>query len=131
MSRPRSKSFTQKVQKIVVNSIFVPAVGVFSTFVICIACFPGVSTSLRSHTLNLKSWQPIWIVFFYNVCDLIGKALPAYYMPFDGDTVAIPVVLQAFSLPIMVLEKFYDFGPDDKSQFHFVFAFFRNESLLT
>ena len=133
--------------------IKVPAAGVFVTFTVCIACFPGVATSMTSkvrvcggakrraekarildidvrggeersdyaadsttvsNVKNMRSsqelgdWYPVLAVLCYNTADLVGKSLPGFWQPFNGTTVIIPVLLNVFVLPIMILEKHFD-----------------------
>ncbi|GMH52127.1 hypothetical protein TrST_g4230 [Triparma strigata] len=106
LSRPRSRSTTQKVRERMLSKIKIPAIGVFTSFTICIACFPGIATSMKSEALG--DWFPVLVVFCYNTFDLIGKALPAWWQPFDGKTVLLPVFLNLTILPLMILEKHYD-----------------------
>ena len=88
------------------SQIKIPAAGVFITFTVCIACFPGVATSMKSKELG--DWYPVLAVLCYNTADLVGKSLPGFWQPFDGTTVIIPVLLNVCVLPIMVLEKHFD-----------------------
>ncbi|GMI32234.1 hypothetical protein TeGR_g5630 [Tetraparma gracilis] len=107
LSRPRNRSFPPKVKMTVAKRIAAPAVGVFLSFVVCIACFPGIATSMHSND-GFDSWYPVLVVACYNTADLVGKALPAVFMPFRGKRVLFLVVLQALVLPLMILEKVYD-----------------------
>lgn len=132
LSRPRNRSFPPKVKMTVAKRIAAPAVGVFLSFVVCIACFPGIATSMHSNNGFDRcapppypptplpapspppppkpncSWYPVLVVACYNTADLVGKALPAVFMPFRGKRVLFLVVLQALVLPLMILEKVYD-----------------------
>ncbi|GMH84728.1 hypothetical protein TL16_g10009 [Triparma laevis f. inornata] len=109
LSRPRSRSTTQKVRERMLSRIKLPAIGVFTSFTVCIACFPGIATSMKSEALG--DWFPVLIVFCYNTFDLVGKALPAFWQPFDGNTVLLPVLMNVVILPLMILEKHYDDEP--------------------
>ena len=58
----------------VLTHVWAEGLTAFLTFAVCLACFPGLSTSFRSHTLGLGSWFPLLMVALYNSGDLIGKA---------------------------------------------------------
>jgi len=51
----------------------VQCASVYSVFLVCLATFPGLTTSLRSTTWQLGSWYPIVLVLAYNAADLLGK----------------------------------------------------------
>jgi len=107
LARPKKRSFNPAVKHTIARRILSPALGVFLTFAICIASFPGIATSLHSTTLNLGDWFPIVTVAVYNTCDLVGKALPSFFMPFKGRGVLVLVAMQAMCLPVMIMEKKY------------------------
>jgi len=56
LARPRKRSFAPQVKAAIAKRIAAPAAGVFLSFVVCIACFPGIATSMHSTTLDLGSW---------------------------------------------------------------------------
>lgn len=56
--------------------VYVEATCVFSVFTVCLATFPGLTTSLES-TAGLGTWYPILLVLAYNSGDLLGKTLPS------------------------------------------------------
>ena len=64
----------------------------FLVFTLCISCFPGIATSLKSTTLNLDSWFPIAMVGCYNTADLVGKTIPTIWCPWNGRNAWVTVV---------------------------------------
>ena len=87
----------------VLAAILKPAGVVCSTFVVCLACFPGLTTSLVSRTMDLGDWFPVLLVFAYNTADMIGKSLPAYKMLFTVDTLIAPALLHLLFIPLFVV----------------------------
>jgi len=57
------------------SEVWLESLSAFLVFVTCLACFPGLATSLTSPTLG--SWFPLLMVAAYNCGDLFGKTLPA------------------------------------------------------
>ncbi|EOD26492.1 hypothetical protein EMIHUDRAFT_463352 [Emiliania huxleyi CCMP1516] len=57
------------------RAVWLESLSAFLVFVTCLACFPGLATSLTSPTLG--SWFPLLMVAAYNCGDLFGKTLPA------------------------------------------------------
>jgi len=79
----------------------------YLTFAICIALFPGLSTSLRSKTLSLGSYFPILVVAAYNVSDLLGKITGNFVVPTRSGLVGL-IALQLLSVPVLILSKYAD-----------------------
>lgn len=52
-------------------------------FTVTLACFPGLTSTLKSSTLNLGDWFPIVLIALYNIGDLVGKSGPGYYNAFE------------------------------------------------
>lgn len=96
------KSVFQKVLK--------PVVMVFMTYSICLGCFPGLTTSIRSITFNLGDWLPVILVAAYNLGDMIGKSLPAYYMFLTVETLHRPLYLQLLFIPLLFIDVIHPVG---------------------
>jgi equilibrative nucleoside transporter 1/2/3 len=88
---------------VVFRTIAKPAAVVCSTFVVCLACFPGLTTALRSRTLDLGDWFPVLLVCAYNTADLVGKSLPAYRMLFDQHSLVFPALAHLLFVPLFAL----------------------------
>ena len=71
------------------SSLAIPAGTVTAGFLVCLSCFPGLTTSLQSRTLALGDWFPVLLVFAYNTCDLVRRDRVA------GMRAATPLVLRA------------------------------------
>ncbi|GMI05851.1 hypothetical protein TrRE_jg12405 [Triparma retinervis] len=68
---------TRKVKNKILLRIQVPLLTIFLVFTLCISCFPGVATTLRSDTWGMGTWFPLAMVAAYNTADLLGKTLPS------------------------------------------------------
>ena len=80
------------------------SVSVFVVFLVCLSCFPGLTTSLHSHSWDLGDWFPLLLVATYNTGDLVGKWLPAPRLPLIGRY--LPARVRLFGrgmLPVVVL----------------------------
>ena len=80
------------------------SVSVFVVFLVCLSCFPGLTTSLHSHSWDLGDWFPLLLVATYNTGDLVGKWLPAPRLPLVGRY--LPARVRLFGrgmLPVVVL----------------------------
>ena len=103
------------------------SVSVFVVFLVCLSCFPGLTTSLHSHSWDLGDWCarpprpaprppppspphpshlrfPLLLVATYNTGDLVGKWLPAPRLPLIGRY--LPARVRLFGrgmLPVVVL----------------------------
>ena len=56
-----------------------PAFGIFIIYMVTLSIFPGfIAEDLESKLL--KDWYPILLISVYNVTDLIGKSLTAFYV---------------------------------------------------
>ena len=105
---PTVDLLTRKVKNKILLRIQVPLVTVFLVFTLCISCFPGVATTLRSDTWGLGTWFPLAMVAAYNVADLIGKTLPSYTKAWKGRNVwvtAVPLLLTAVLMVMEVSEE--------------------------
>ncbi|XP_077250119.1 equilibrative nucleotide transporter 1-like [Tasmannia lanceolata] len=54
--------------------------GIFLIYVVTLSIFPGYITE-DVHSQLLKDWYPLLLITAYNVFDLVGKSLPAIYLP--------------------------------------------------
>lgn len=101
----------------VMRSIASLAIIVCSTFVVCLGCFPGLTTSLKSRTMHLGDWFPVLLVLSYNTGDLIGKSLPNWLqvpgrcMLFNASTLVFPAVAHLAFVPAF-LAIAHGFGSD-------------------
>ncbi|KAK4774829.1 hypothetical protein SAY86_009764 [Trapa natans] len=69
--RPRFLNVAQKIR--------VPGLGIVVIYIVTLSIFPGfISEDLRSDLL--KDWYPILLITVYNVADLTGKSLTAFYV---------------------------------------------------
>ena len=89
------------------RKVCLECVSVFLVFVVCLACFPGLSTSFVSLDWNLGTWFPLLMVAMYNIGDLIGKASPSSIRLIDARTLPIWVVAHFFFLPFFLILSFY------------------------
>ncbi|XP_078166756.1 equilibrative nucleotide transporter 1 [Carex rostrata] len=53
--------------------------GIFLIYMVTLSIFPGYITE-DVHSEALKDWYPIILIACYNIFDLAGKVLPAYYL---------------------------------------------------
>lgn len=83
-----SLTFMEQV-RMVLPFVYVPATATFVSFAVCIACFPGLTTSLKSLTFHIGDWFPLLMIFMFSSGDLIGKYLPGITDSY-GDNVFIP-----------------------------------------
>jgi hypothetical protein len=79
-----------------------PAGVVMVGFLVCLACFPGLTTSLTSRTLDLGDWFPVLLVLCYNTFDLVGKTLPGYKLVFDERTLPWAALAHCGFIPLFV-----------------------------
>jgi hypothetical protein len=79
-----------------------PATVVTITFIVCLSCFPGLTTSLMSRSLRLGDWFPVLLVLVYNTADLIGKALPNYKLLLSLDTLPYASIVHLLFIPLFV-----------------------------
>lgn len=79
-----------------------PATVVTITFIVCLSCFPGLTTSLLSRSLNLGDWFPVLLVLIYNTGDLFGKALPNYKLILTLDTLPYASLIHLLFIPLFV-----------------------------
>jgi equilibrative nucleoside transporter 1/2/3 len=57
-----------------------PAFGIFIIYIVTLSIFPGfIAEDLESKVL--KDWYPIILITVYNLADLMGKSLTAFYVP--------------------------------------------------
>jgi hypothetical protein len=95
---------TRKVKNKILLRIQVPLLTIFLVFTLCISCFPGVATTLRSDTWGMGTWFPLAMVAAYNTADLLGKTLPSYTRPWKGKNVWATAVPLLFVVALMVME---------------------------
>merc|ERR1740130_1380732 len=88
----------------VLRHVWREAFAAFLAFAVCLACFPGLSTTFASHSWGLGSWFPLVMVALYNSGDLIGKALPARVRLIrDNKQLLCWVAAHVFFVPIFLL----------------------------
>ncbi len=85
------------------RDVWVECASVFTCFVVCLACFPGLSTSFVSRDWHIGSWFPLLMVAMYNVGDLVGKALPASVRLIELRTLPWWVLAHVTFLPLFLL----------------------------
>eukprot|EP01018_Ginkgo_biloba_P010708 Gb_12127 [translate_table: standard] len=61
--------------------------GILLIYVITLSIFPGYLTE-DVHSRLLKDWYPILLITGYNLFDLVGKSLTAFYVP-ESSSIAI------------------------------------------
>ncbi|OQR94576.1 equilibrative Nucleoside Transporter (ENT) family [Achlya hypogyna] len=88
----------------------------FCTFCICLACFPGLTSSVAS----ASSWFPVLMVGAYTVGDLVGKMLPLHCMLLTVDTVHYPLALQALFVPVFMFDVLHPFLLSDGATYSLV-----------
>lgn len=86
----------------VLTALSIPAAVVTCGFLTCLACFPGLTTSLTSRTLNLGDWYPVLLVFAYNTFDLVGKSLPSVRLLFTAETLPFAGACHLLFIPAFV-----------------------------
>uniref|UniRef100_A0A0E0LSA9 Equilibrative nucleotide transporter 1 n=1 Tax=Oryza punctata TaxID=4537 RepID=A0A0E0LSA9_ORYPU len=59
-------------------------IGIALIYAITLSIFPGYITE-DVHSEALKDWYPIMLITAYNVFDLVGKSLPAFYFLEDAN----------------------------------------------
>jgi equilibrative nucleoside transporter 1/2/3 len=98
MARPVSPTVGTVLRHTLVESSCI-----FTVFFVCLAIFPGLTTSLESSAWHLGSWYPILLVAAYNTGDLIGKSLPAYKRLIDRARLPCCTACHALFLPLLLL----------------------------
>ena len=89
------------------TSVSKQAAVAFLTFSICLACFPGLTTSAKSTTYHLGDWMDVVLVAAYNIGDLVGKSLPASVELLTVKTLHRPLGFQLAFIPLFVLDLEY------------------------
>ena len=82
---------------------WIQSLSVYSVFLVCLATFPGLTTSLVSTTWHLGDWYPIILVAAYNTGDLFGKSLPGAYRLLNNTTLPIAAALHTLFVPLFLL----------------------------
>ena len=82
---------------------WIQSLSVYSVFLVCLATFPGLTTSLVSTTWHLGDWYPIILVAAYNTGDLFGKSLPGLYRLLNNTTLPIAAALHTLFVPLFLL----------------------------
>lgn len=63
----------------VARKIRLPVFGIFMIYMVTLSIFPGfIAEDLQSHIF--KDWYPILLISVYNVADLMGKCVTAFYV---------------------------------------------------
>ncbi|KDO23602.1 hypothetical protein SPRG_10797 [Saprolegnia parasitica CBS 223.65] len=89
----------------VVRRAWRPVGMAFATFCVCLACFPGLTSSVAS----TSSWFPVLMVGAYTVGDLIGKMLPLHCMLLSVETVHYPLLLQLSFVPLFMYDVLHPY----------------------
>eukprot|EP00966_Prymnesium_polylepis_P322964 7379186-Prymnesium_polylepis.1 len=76
---------------------------VFLVFLVCLTCFPGLTTSISSTSWGLGSWYPLLLVASYNAADLLGKSLPAKVRLFGPAALPCCVLVHGSFVPFFLL----------------------------
>jgi len=77
-------------------------------FIVCLACFPGLTSSLQSTSWNLGSWFPLVLISLYNIGDLVGKTSPTIKMCLRADNVHMPAIFMViFFVPAFLSCLFF------------------------
>jgi len=92
---------TSSVGEVLVQ-VLRPASVVMLGFLVCLACFPGLTTSLTSRTLGLGDWFPVILVLCFNSFDLVGKTLPGYKLLFDEQALPWAALAHCGFIPLFV-----------------------------
>jgi hypothetical protein len=87
----------------VARAVAMPAAVVCSGFTVCLACFPGLTTSLVSTTLGLGDWFPVLLVLAFNAFDLVGKTLPTLVLVLTKDTLPCAALGHLLFVPVFWL----------------------------
>ena len=76
---------------------------VFLVFLVCLTCFPGLTTSIVSTSWHLGSWYPLLLVATYNGADFVGKSLPAQIKLFGSAALPYYVLVHVCFVPAFLL----------------------------
>ena len=82
---------------------WVPSCSVYVVFLVTLATFPGLTTSLVSTTWQLGDWYPLLLVAVYNAADLLGKSLPGVARLLSRRTLPLAAAAHALFVPIFVM----------------------------
>ncbi|RHY31016.1 hypothetical protein DYB32_003826 [Aphanomyces invadans] len=74
----------------------------FATFCICLACYPGLTTAIRSASFG-PTWFPVVLTAAFTVGDVVGKSLPLTLRLLTLETLHYPLALQATFIPLFIL----------------------------
>ena len=83
----------------VLRAVWRQAASALLCFFICLSCFPGLTSSLRSRTWHLGDWFALALITLYNCGDLVGKTLPSYVMVFSARSILRPAVAMVLFVP--------------------------------
>ena len=75
---------------------------VFTTFLVALSIFPGLTTSLVS-TMGLGGWYPLLLVGAYNSGDLVGKSAPTLFRLVNRATLPVCATLHCLFVPALLL----------------------------
>ena len=89
----------------------VQSTSVYAVFLVCLATFPGLTTSLVSTTLGLADWYPLLLVAAYNTCDLLGKSLPGKLRLLTDASLPIAAACHTLFVPLFLLLAHPDLLP--------------------
>ncbi|XP_051201047.1 equilibrative nucleotide transporter 1 [Lolium perenne] len=74
-------------------------VGVILIYGVTLSIFPGFITE-DVHSEALQDWYPIMLISAYNVFDLVGKCLPALYLPENGNVAVAGSFVRLLFIPL-------------------------------
>ncbi|KAJ6793810.1 nucleoside transporter [Iris pallida] len=75
--------------------------GILLIYLVTISIFPGYLTE-DVHSEALKDWYPILLMAGFNVFDLVGKSLPAVYLPENSNLVVAASVGRLAFYPLFL-----------------------------
>ncbi|KAJ7563614.1 hypothetical protein O6H91_03G117400 [Diphasiastrum complanatum] len=68
-------------------------------YVVTLSIFPGFITE-NVHSIKLGDWYPVLLITTYNVSDLLGKMLTAFYVVKDKATVEVMCIARILFFPL-------------------------------
>ncbi|KAF0701177.1 Aste57867_8328 [Aphanomyces stellatus] len=80
----------------------------FFTFSVCLACYPGLTTSIQSASMG-ATWFPVVLTAAYTLADLVGKSLPMYIRLLTIENLHYPIVLQLLFVPLFLTDVLHPF----------------------
>ncbi|KAJ3678161.1 hypothetical protein LUZ60_001964 [Juncus effusus] len=75
--------------------------GILLIYMVTLSIFPGYITE-DVHSETLKDWYPIILIAGYNIFDLVGKTLPAFYLLENSNTAVWGCVARLLFYPLFI-----------------------------